>query len=141
VPGAIGIGEERYRPSSMRRTWLAAAVLSGVPSTVWALASGRSVLESTRAAGTLLGRPSVVRGVTAHLAISLGWTWVLVRIGVRSPLTGAAAGGAIAALDLGFVGRRIPAIAALPVLPQVADHLAFGAVVGWCNRKGASRLR
>jgi hypothetical protein len=121
----------------MRRTWLAAAVLSGVPSTVWALARRQSLLESTRAAGALLGRPSAVRGTVAHGAISLGWTWVLVRAGVRSPLTGAVAGGAIAALDLGLVGRRVPAIAGLAVAPQVADHLAFGAIVGWCNRSRA----
>jgi hypothetical protein len=38
---------------------------------------------------------------------------------------------AIAALDLGFIGRRLPAIRWLAIAPQVADHLAFGMVVGW----------
>jgi hypothetical protein len=37
----------------------------------------------------------------------------------------------IATVDLGLVGRRFPAIAALPTLPQVADHIAFGAVLGF----------
>jgi hypothetical protein len=45
-------------------------------------------------------------------------------------LWGAVAGAAIAALDLGVVGRRVPAIAELPSAPQVADHVVFGAVVG-----------
>jgi hypothetical protein len=35
---------------------------------------------------------------------------------------------AIAAADLGTVGRRRPAIAALPLLPQVADHVVFGVI-------------
>jgi len=41
-----------------------------------------------------------------------------------------AAGLAIAWLDLGIARRRFPAIAALRQGPQVADHVAFGAVVG-----------
>jgi hypothetical protein len=40
------------------------------------------------------------------------------------------AGLAIAALDLGAVGRRVPRIRALPLLPQVLDHVAYGATVG-----------
>ena len=36
----------------------------------------------------------------------------------------------IAALDLG-VGRRIPRVRALPLLPQIADHVAYGATVGY----------
>ncbi len=41
------------------------------------------------------------------------------------------AGALIAALDLGFIARRrFPAVAALPVGPQVADHLLYGALVG-----------
>jgi hypothetical protein len=44
---------------------------------------------------------------------------------------GAVAGLAIAALDLGVVGRRVPAIRELPQGPQWADHVAFGALVGW----------
>lgn len=109
-------------------------MLSGVPSTAHTLATGGSLLDSTRAAGTLLGRPTVLRGALAHAAISLWWTWVMDRLGVRGPATGAVVGAAIAGLDLGVVGRRFPAIRALRPLPQVADHLAFGAVVGWALR-------
>jgi hypothetical protein len=48
----------------------------------------------------------------------------------RRARTGLVAGAAIAALDLGVIGRRVPAIRALPQLPQWADHLAFGLTVG-----------
>ena len=112
------------------RRWLVAAVFSGVPSTVHTLATGGDVLESTRAAGTLLGRRSVVRGAVAHLAISGFWTWVLLRAGAAGrPVRGAVGGLAITALDLGVVGRRYPDVAALPTWPQVADHVAFGVLV------------
>jgi branched-subunit amino acid ABC-type transport system permease component len=45
-------------------------------------------------------------------------------------LAGALAGAAIAALDLGLIGRYFPLIDALAFLPQLADHVAFGAVAG-----------
>ena len=78
-------------------------------------------------------------GGLAHGVISVGWGTVLAvavrRTSVASPpVAGAIAGAAIAALDLGLAhgpaGRRWPLIRALPVGPQVADHLAFGAVAG-----------
>ena len=111
-----------------------AAALSGIPSTAHALATGRDPLEAAYAAGTIVLRSEaeparlLAAGVTAHLAISLGWTVALDRAGVRSARRGALAGLAIAALDLGLVGRRVPRIAALPLLPQLADHAAFGAI-------------
>jgi hypothetical protein len=40
-------------------------------------------------------------------------------------------GLAIAALDLGIGGRLFPRIRALPPAPQVADHVAYGATVGY----------
>jgi hypothetical protein len=48
----------------------------------------------------------------------------------REPLTGALAGLGIAALDLGVIGRRLPAIRALPQGRQWADHAAYGLAVG-----------
>jgi hypothetical protein len=71
-------------------------------------------------------------GLAVHAAISLGWTAVLAAALPRRHglLWGAVGGAAIAALDLGVVGRRVPAIAELPTAPQVADHVVFGAVVG-----------
>lgn len=111
-----------------------AGALSGIPSTAYAIVARRSPLEAARAAGTLLGKPSLWRGAVAHAAISIVWTWLLAAVlperdrQALSAVDGAAAGGAIAALDLGVIGRRVPAIRALPVAPQVADHLAFGAL-------------
>lgn len=122
--------------TSCRRTLLlaalTAAVGSGVPSTVHALATGRSVLASTRSAGTLLGRPSLARGVVAHVAISIGWTAVLLALLPRRGTVGAgaAAGLAIGVGDMAIADRHFPAIAALPRLPQLADHALFGMLVG-----------
>jgi hypothetical protein len=125
-------------PSVLRilRAALAAAALSGIPSTAYALASGRDPLEAARAAGSLVlpheRRPGrlLAAAVPVHLALSLGWTAVLDRAGVRSARAGAGAGLVIAALDLGVVGRHFPRIEALPLLPQLADHAAFGAIAG-----------
>ena len=78
------------------------------------------------------GNAGVPRGLAAHAVLTVGWTAVL-SVALRRPprvARGAAAGALIAALDLGLVGRRFPAIEALPTFPQVADHLAFGALVG-----------
>jgi hypothetical protein len=49
---------------------------------------------------------------------------------------GAAAGLAIAVLDLGVIGRRLPRIRALPKLPQVLDHVAYGVVVALVLNRG-----
>jgi hypothetical protein len=111
-----------------------AATLSGIPSTAHALATGGDPLEAARAVGSILlpheRRTAVllVAAVPVHLGISLGWTIVLDRAGIRRARTGAVAGLAIAALDLGIVGRRFPRIRALPTLPQLADHVAFGTI-------------
>jgi hypothetical protein len=115
-----------------------AAVVSGVPSSTWALATGRSLTEGALAAGSLLlpgeGRTTVlaVAAVPVHLTLSLGWASVIAAIlPRRRPVAWAAlAGLGIAVLDLGVIGRRFPRIRALPQPPQVADHLAFGATVG-----------
>ena len=119
-----------------------AAALSGAPSTVHALATGRDPFEATKAAGTILlpaetrTLPLVAAAAPVHLALSLGWAMVLDRAGVRGVVRGAAAGLAIAALDLGVVGRRFPRIRALPTVPQLADHLVYGAVVGALLERG-----
>jgi len=108
------------------------AAVSGLPSTIVALATGDDVLASSRAAGTLLGKPSLVRGMVAHAALSLWWSTVLRAVLPRRHRVawGAAAGLAIAALDLGVVARRwFPAVAALPQAPQYLDHVAFGVAV------------
>lgn len=114
-----------------------ASLVSGVPSTMWALITPNSPLAATRAAGTLLPgrrtRPSLIGGALAHFAISALWITVLGLLDRRwrlGPGRGVVASLGIAALDLGIIGRRYPAIAGLPQLPQWADHVVFGATLG-----------
>ena len=129
------------RPDWIRHGLLAggvAAVLSGAPSTLYALMKGEDPLEPTVAAGSILlpsetrHGPLVAASVPVHLALSLGWGVVLARILPRrnTILWGATAGLLIAALDLGVIGRLFPRIRALPLGPQLADHVAFGVVAG-----------
>jgi hypothetical protein len=74
--------------------------------------------------------------------MTLAWTTVLV-VALprrRTVAWGAAAGLAIGVADLAVADRRFPAIAALPRLPQLADHLTFGALVGLaCARQADAR--
>jgi hypothetical protein len=115
-----------------------AAVLSGVPSTAYTLATGGRLVDGALAAGSILlpheERPGVLvlAAVLVHAALSLGWAAVLAALlpRRRTVACGALAGLGIAALDLGLIGRRFPRIRALPQAPQVADHVAFGAAVG-----------
>ena len=116
---------------------LVAAVVSGAPSTLHALWTRRPLLDSTRAAGSLVYRDDasarnlLVTGVAVHLALSLGWG-ALVGATLparRTTIVGVLWGAGIAFVDLGLVGRSNSRIAALPAAPQVADHVAFGVVV------------
>lgn len=113
-----------------------AGVVSGAPSTLWALVTGGDPLEAARAAGSILAPNAGPLGLftaaaVVHSGLSLGWGMVLARfLPRRQPvLMGALAGLAIAALDLGFVGRHFPRVRALPSGPQVADHLMYGVTV------------
>ncbi|HMG26182.1 MAG TPA: hypothetical protein VKH36_05140 [Acidimicrobiia bacterium] len=139
---------DRSRLRAGLRAGAVAGVLSGAPSTAHAVATGRSPFDSVRAAGTLLlpvdAAPGALAagGVLAHGAISLGWGVVLAAVlPRRHPVVwGALAGLAIAGLDLGVLARRWPRIRALPTVPQVADHVAYGALVGFVlSRAGAPR--
>lgn len=118
------------------RRFLLAVVLSGVPSTVHALAVGDSPLRATRAAGSLV-RGGPFAGVVVHLAVSTFWTFVLTRLRVRGVVGGAVAGLLIAALDLEVLGRHNAQIRALPRVPQWLDHVAFGVLVA--GRSGQGR--
>jgi hypothetical protein len=53
-------------------------------------------------------------------------------------LRGAVAGLMIAALDLEIIGRRYPAVRALPRVPQWLDHVAFGILVTALAGSGGS---
>jgi hypothetical protein len=108
------------------------------------LARGEDLIDGVRAAGAIvLPRETrtpvlVAAAVPVHLALSLGWAAVL-DAADAGPLGGLAFGLAIAALDLGVIGRRIPAIRALPQGRQWADHAAYGLVVGqWLRRRRGS---
>jgi hypothetical protein len=122
---------------------LVAAAASGIPSTTWTLARGGDVLEGARAAGALVlpgerdARALLLAAVPVHLALSTGWALVLEALipRRREPLYGTLGGLAIAALDLGVIGRRIPAIRALEQPPQWLDHAAFGLTVGLVLRR------
>ena len=98
------------------RAALVAGALSGVPSTLHAAATRRPLLESTRAAGTLLGRTSLPRGVLAHAAISTWWAGILTAVlpSRHTVAWSASAGLAIGALDLAIAARWFPAIRRLP---------------------------
>ena len=117
---------------------LAGATLAGIPSTVIAVVRGDDVLDGARAAGAILLRHEtrtpvlLAAAVPVHLALSFGWAGVLAAVLPRGaePAAGAAAGLGIAALDLLVIGRRIPAIRALPQGRQWADHVAYGLAVG-----------
>ena len=132
---AAGSGSATRR--SLLRAAAFAAVLSGAPSTGYALLARRDPLEATRAAGRMLAPrarrdPTVLAAAAvAHGALSLAWTAVLQRL-PGGPVRSACYGAAIAALDLGLAhvvrGDRFGPIADLPVLPQLADHVAFAVI-------------
>lgn len=128
---------------------VAAALFGGAPSTLHALLSQRSVraaglyvLEATRSIGTLVppGRPGLARGVVAHVAISTACASVLARTlpDRGSAIWGAGAGLAIGLVNVGVIGRRFPAIRALPLVPQLGDHIAFGALFALVADRGVA---
>jgi hypothetical protein len=121
-------------PTVRAAAW--AALLSAAPSTLHALAAGRDPLGATLAAGSILlpGETRRTRllaaAVPVHLALSLGWALALDRAGVRGAGRGALTGLAIGVVDLSLAARVRPRFRALPLLPQLADHVAYGAVAG-----------
>ena len=126
------------RARSGLRAGVIAAVVSGIPSTLHALATGRDPLEATKTAGTLLlpheRRTGLLLAAAApaHVAISVAWALLLARVlpRRRTILAGALAGAAIYVVDVQLVGRRVARLRALPQLPQLADHVLYGATVG-----------
>lgn len=120
-----------------------AGAVSGAPSTLHALLTRTGPLAATEAAGALLLPDEqrrarlLVAAVPVHAGLSLGWGVVLAHVLPRRATTfwGAVAGLVIAGLSLRLPGRRVARVRALPVLPQVADHLAYGAAVGYVLRQ------
>jgi hypothetical protein len=124
-----------------------AAAVSGMPSTLYALARGDDPLEASLAAGTVLlpreRRPGrlLVAAAAVHATVSLTWAAVLAGMLPRRRRYAWAtlAGLGIAVLDLGLIGRWFPRIRALRTLPQVADHLAYAwTVAGVLERRAGA---
>ena len=110
------------------RAAIPAAIFSGLPFTVHALLTKTDPLEASLAAGSILlpreQRPLhlLVAAVPVHFLLSIGWAVLLAAsLPRKKPVTeGVAAGLAIAAVDLGVVGRHCPSVRALRSLPQIA---------------------
>lgn len=119
--------------------WLAATLLSGIPSTAYALITGGDALEATRAAGAMLlpGENSSAKLFAAaalvHGLVSLFWAtllWLLLPYR-HTVLWALAASVAIALIDLRLIAPAFfPEVAALELWPQLADHLMWGACCG-----------
>ena len=122
---------------------LVAAMVSGAPSTLHSLVSGRPVLEPSLAAGSLLlprerrTGPLLLAALAVHTSLSLGWAFVLAHMLGRhsGAVSGGLAGAGIGLFDLLGVGRRFERIRALPLAPQLADHVVYGATVAFVLRK------
>ena len=103
------------RPARAIRAGAWAAALSGLPSTLHALATGRDPLEATKAAGSILlpretrTLPLVLAAVPLHLALSFGWALALEKGRVRGTVPGTMAGLAIAAQHEILYARYVPA--------------------------------
>jgi hypothetical protein len=124
---------------------LPAGLLSGLPSTVHALLTGRDPLQASEAAGSiLLSRERhrvrlLAAAVPVHLGLSVAWALALAALlPRRNPIIeGTIAGLGIATFDLGLIGRRYPRIRQLQTGPQIADHVAFGIVAAyWLTKRG-----
>jgi hypothetical protein len=125
--------------------WLLATILSGIPSTAYALLIGRDPLEATRAAGAMISMPdSIAAAALVHASVSLFWCvllWLVLPYR-HTALWALLASAAIAFLDLRLIAPVFfPEVAALDFWPQLADHLMWGACVGvaFQKRPGSQR--
>jgi hypothetical protein len=125
----------------------AATLLSGIPSTVHALVTGRDVTAATRAAGAMLIAPAAslpalfAAAALVHVCVSFFWAAILIRVLPRKAVLVWAilASAAIGWLDLRLIATAFfPEVARLEVAPQIADHLMWGATLGvtlvWLRR-------
>jgi hypothetical protein len=115
--------------------WLAATLLSGVPSTLYALLSGRDVLEATRAVAAMFPLTGHVLADAAlvHLSVSAFWALVLALLLPERHLL---AWAVVASIAIGLLDLRViaplffPEVAALEFWPQMADHMMWGLCFG-----------
>ena len=116
-------------PTIRAAAW--AAVLSGAPSTLHALATGRDPLEAALAAGSIvLPRETRPAGCSPLPSPFISRSRSAGRWRSTAPACEAqgeerSPGFAIGVVDLSLAARVLPRIRALPVLPQLADHAAY----------------
>lgn len=144
------VPSRRFATRDLIHAWLVATVFSGAPSTFYALATGGDPMEATRAAGAMLVPADsphwrlLVAAVVVHCAVSGFWTGVFGFLLPRRRIVSwaLAASAVVAWLDLRIVAPQwFPSVAALPFWPQFADHLMWGALLGWTLRHRLSRAR
>jgi len=127
-----------FSPRALGAAWLVATVFSGVPSTLYTLATGSDPLEATFAAGRMLIESDsawALFGAAAlvHGSVSAFWALVAGRVLPRrqTALWAVAFAAAVGLLDLRVIAPIwFPHIAALAFWPQMADHLMWGACLG-----------
>ena len=115
-----------------------AGILGGIPSTAWALVNRGDAWEAALAVGAImLGSDApfsrlIASAIVFHGVMSFFWAAVLCAFlpPRRRMLWGLIAGALIAVLDILLIGQAIPAIRSLAFVPQLADHLMFGVIVG-----------
>ncbi|HYC48201.1 MAG TPA: hypothetical protein VED01_22230 [Burkholderiales bacterium] len=127
------------RGSDLLYAWIAATLLSGIPSTVHALVTGGDPLEATRAAGAMLAPAQsalpklLLAAALVHATVSLFWAAVLLAVLPRRHvvLWAILAAALIGVLDLRIIAPVFfPEVAALSFWPQFADHVMWGACIG-----------
>jgi hypothetical protein len=121
-----------------------ATALSGIPSTLYSALTGADIAEPTRAAGAMLIAPNssdpqlLIAAAVVHIAVSFFWSGILI---VVLPRVFIAPACVLAALLIGVLDLRViaphlyPEVARLPFLPQMADHLMWGACLGLVLRR------
>jgi hypothetical protein len=135
----VYIKHSAYWRDVLAAGWIATLV-SGTPSTLYALLTGNDMTEATRAAGAMLVSASssmpvlFLAAAVAHTSISFFWAAILVRILPRRHVVpwATAAAALIGVLDLRLIAPAFfPEVANLDFAPQMADHLMWGASLGW----------
>jgi hypothetical protein len=119
--------------------WLTATLFSGLPSTLFFMATGGDLWPPIRAVGTMIvsGESSpwsiFLAAMLVHGGVSLFWTLVVTSVipANHVPAYTVAAAAAIAVLDLRVIAPLLfPEVARLSFWPQFADHLAWGLLIG-----------
>ena len=138
----------RYPARDVFWAWLVAAVFSGAPSTVIFVVTGQDLWLPVRAVGSMLlsaDAPASMLFLSAalvHCGVSLFWIVVISSVVPprHAPLLAIAASTAIAVVDLRVIAPLFfPDVAALAFWPQFADHLMWGALVGFTLKLRAAR--